>query len=97
MTTRGERISVTNPALQPGTWGEFGRQVAKYYRKTPGYDTTLNAPILLDPYTGQAILKKLTDTVKNLTVKLNTRFTAIKKDGTGWQVNIISNNKTITI
>jgi L-2-hydroxyglutarate oxidase LhgO len=53
--------------------------------------------LTFEPYTGAAILKKITDTVKNLTVKMNTPFTTIKKDGTGWEVSITQNGKTDVI
>ncbi len=36
----------------------------------------------------------MADTTKNLTIKLNSPFTAIKKDGTGWDVSITENGKT---
>ncbi|WP_183568493.1 FAD-dependent oxidoreductase [Mucilaginibacter sp. SP1R1] len=82
-------VAVTRGASLPsGIWGEFRKRTIAFYKKTPGYDTTGNAGISFEPYTGAAILKKITDTVKNLTVKLNSSFTAIKKDGDIWEVTI---------
>lgn len=74
--------------LHSGIWGEFRKRVMAFYKATPGYDTTYNAPLRFEPYTGAAILKKIADTVKNLSIKLNAPVTGIKKDGDAWQVTI---------
>jgi hypothetical protein len=74
----------TGVNIPSGVWGEFREKVRAFYKTTPGYDTTYNAPLKFEKYTGAAILKGIADTVKDLTVKINTPFTAIKKDGTGW-------------
>ncbi|WP_114939730.1 FAD-dependent oxidoreductase [Mucilaginibacter endophyticus] len=97
ITAGGMCIVDGNRNLPTGIWGEFRRRVRDFYSKTPGYDTTYNATLRFEPYTGAAILKKITDTVKNLTVKLNTPFTGIKKDGTGWDVSISLDGKTTTV
>jgi hypothetical protein len=97
MTAGGMCILDANRNLPSGIYGEFRGRVGEFYKKTPGYDTTYNAVLVFEPYTGAAILKKITDTVKNLTVKLNTPFTTVKKDGTGWEVNITQNGKTDVI
>ncbi len=91
---RDTYIIPTNQNLPSGIWGEFRDRVRAFYKSTPGYDTTYNAPLKFEKYTGLAVLKGIADTVKNLTVKLNTTFTAIKKDGTGWEVSITVNGKT---
>jgi hypothetical protein len=97
MTAGGMCVVEGNRNLPSGIWGEFRKRVQEFYKNTPRYDTTYNATLRFEPYTGAAILKKMTDTVKNLTVKLNTPFTAIKKDGTGWEVSITINNNTTTV
>lgn len=84
----------THPNLSGGIWGELKDRVKTFYKATAGYDTTYNAPLKFEKYTGAAILKGIADTVKNLTVKINTPFTAIKKDGTGWEVRSTVNGKT---
>jgi hypothetical protein len=94
ITAGGMCILDANRGLPSGIYGEFRGRVKEFYKKTPGYDTTYNAVLVFEPYTGAAILKKITDTVKNLTVRLNTSFTTVKKDGTGWEVNITQNGKT---
>jgi hypothetical protein len=53
--------------------------------------------LVFEPSVGASILKKITDTVKNLTVKLNTPFNTIKKNGTGWEVSITQDGKTVII
>jgi hypothetical protein len=83
--------------LPSGIWGEFRKEVREFYKKTPRYDTTFNAALKFEPYNGAAILKKMADSVKGLTIKLNTPYTLVKKDGTGWEVTIITDGKTSTI
>jgi hypothetical protein len=87
----------TNENLSSGIWGEFRDKVRAFYKTTPGYDTTYNAPLKFESFTGAAILKSIADTVKNLTIKLNTPFTTVKKDGNGWEVSITTHGKTNVI
>ena len=97
MTMGGMCVLDANRNLPSGIWGEFRRKVTDYYRPRLGYDTSHNSILRFEPYTGAEILKKITDTVKNLTVKLNTPWTNIKKDGTGWEVSIIVNGETVKV
>jgi hypothetical protein len=97
MTSGGICILDANKNIPSGIYAEFRKKVTEFYKKTPGYDTTYNATLRFEPYTGAAILKKMTDTVKNLTVKLNTPWTNVKKDDTGWDVTIAQNGSTTTI
>ena len=97
MTSGGMCILEGNRNLASGIYAEFRNHVREFYKPRLGYDTTRNAPLVFEPYTGAAILKKITDTVKNLTVKMNTSFTGIKKDGTGWEVTITVDGKPVTI
>jgi hypothetical protein len=83
-----------NNNLPSGSWGEFRKRIMEFYKATPGYDTSFNAALHFEPYTGAAIIRKITDTVKNLTVKLNASFTSIKKDGDGWAVTITQEGKS---
>ncbi|RFZ92668.1 FAD-dependent oxidoreductase [Mucilaginibacter conchicola] len=97
MTAGGFSYLETNRNFPSGIYGEFRKRVVDVYKLRLGYDTTYNAPLAFEPAMGATILKKLTDTVKNLTVKLNTPFTDVKKDGTGWEVTIIDNKEKVTI
>jgi hypothetical protein len=97
MTMSGMGVLEANRNLPSGIWGEFHRKVTDYYRPRLGYDTTHNSILRFEPYTGAEILKKITDTVKNLTVKLKTPWTGIKKDGTGWQVTIMVNGEVVKV
>lgn len=97
MTAGGFSHLETNRNFPSGIYGEFRKRVVDVYKLRLGYDTTYNAPLAFEPAMGATILKKLTDTVKNLTVKLNTSFTDVKKDGTGWEVTIIENKEKVTI
>lgn len=75
-----------NNKLPSGLWGEFRKQVYQFYKTSPGYDTTLTAPLKFEAFTGAGILKKIADTTKLLTVKLNAAYTTVEKNGTGWTV-----------
>jgi hypothetical protein len=97
MTMGGMCVLDANRNLPSGIWGEFRRRVTDYYRPRLGYDTTRNSILRFEPYTGADILKKITDTVKNLTVKLKTPWTSIKKDGTGWDVTITINGQPVIV
>lgn len=97
MTMSGMCVLEANRNLPSGIWGEFHRRVTDYYRPRLGYDTAHNSTLRFEPYTGADILKKICDTVKNLTVKLKTPWTAIKKDGTGWEVTIMVNGEAVKV
>ncbi|MFD0795572.1 FAD-dependent oxidoreductase [Mucilaginibacter litoreus] len=97
MTAGGMCVLDANRNFPSGIYGEFRQHVKDYYKLRLGYDTTYNAILAFEPGTGANILKKITDTVKNLTVKLNTAFTDVKKNGTGWEVTILQNKETVTI
>ena len=97
LTSGAMCIVDANRNLPSGIWGEFRNHVRNFYKKTPGFDTTANAVLRFEPFTGAAILKKMTDTAKNLTLKLNTPWKTVKKNGTGWEVTITEKGKTNTI
>jgi hypothetical protein len=85
---------VTNRDLASGIWGEFRKQARV---QVPGKDTAQSAPLQFEGKVGETVLKELTDTVKKLTIYLNTPFSTIKKDGDYWDVGIIQNGKTLMI
>jgi len=97
MTVSGMCVLEANRNLPSGIWGEFHRKITDYYRPRLGYDTTHNSILRFEPYTAADILKRWTDTVKNLTVKLKTPWTAVKKDGTGWEVTIMVNGEAVKV
>lgn len=97
MTMGGMCVLDANRNLPSGIWGEFRRKVTDYYRPRLGYDTSKNAVLRFEPYIGAEILRKITDTVKNLTVKLKIPWTSIKKDGTGWDVYITVNGESVKV
>ncbi|WP_374948836.1 FAD-dependent oxidoreductase [Mucilaginibacter sp.] len=97
MTSAAFCILDANRNLPTGIYAEFRSRVNNFYKSRLGFDTTANAVLTFEPFTGAAILKKWTDTVKNLTVKLNTNFTDIKKDGSGWEVTVTANGRTDVI
>jgi hypothetical protein len=83
--------------IPSGIWGEFRKHIRDFYGKTSGYDTVQSAALKFEPGTGTSILKKITDTVKNLTVYQNALFSTIKKDGDKWEIYFTQNGKTITV
>ncbi|MGI4751642.1 MAG: FAD-dependent oxidoreductase [Janthinobacterium lividum] len=86
-----------NRNFPSGIWGEFKQHVKTFYKNSIGYDTTANATLRFEPAVGASILKKITDTVKNLTVHLNASFISIKKEGTGYEVSANINGENTTI
>ena len=97
MTMGGMCVLEANRNFPSGIWSEFHKRVTDYYRQRLGYDTTQNSILRFEPYTGAEILKKITDTVKNLTVKLKTPWSSIKKEGTGWEVSINLNGEVVKV
>lgn len=97
--TAGEQmVSIEmNSDIRSGIWGEFRKRIREVYNKTPGYDTTEKAPLKFEPGMGTSILKKISDTVKNLTIDADCKFTGIKKDGDRWEVTLIQNSKKLTV
>jgi hypothetical protein len=96
-TSGGMCILPANRTLASGIYAEFRNHVRELYKPRIGYDTTRNVPLVYEPGTGAAILKKITDTVKNLTVNLNTTFNNIKKEGNAWEVTVTKNGAPLTI
>ncbi len=86
-----------NRNFPSGIWGEFRRRLQEYYKITPGFDTTSNSVLRFEPAVGAAILKRITDTVKNLTVRTNASFIGIKKDGIGYEVTAKINGENAVI
>jgi hypothetical protein len=97
MTMGGMCVLDANRDLPSGIWGEFRRKITEHYHNRLGYDTSRNAILRFEPAAGADILKKITDTVKHLTVKLKTPWTSIKKDGSEWEVTIMQNGEKATV
>ncbi|MBS1528469.1 MAG: FAD-dependent oxidoreductase, partial [Bacteroidetes bacterium] len=97
MTMGGMCVLDANHDLPSGIWGEFRQKVTDYYRPRLGYDTSRNAILRFEPSVGAEILRKITDTVKNLTVKTKTPWTNIKKEGSEWEVTIVENGENVTV
>jgi hypothetical protein len=97
MQSKNMSTVISGRNLPSGIWGTFRKEVRSFYKTTAGYDTTYNAPLKFEPYTGASILKNIADTTKNLTIKLNTPFTTVKKDGTGWEISVTINGKADVI
>jgi len=93
-----ETYTVNNNANIPsGLWGEFSKKIREAYGKKPGYDTTQYAALKFEADTAETVLKRLTDTLKNLSFYEQSTFNSIKKDDDRWTVTIKQSEKTITI
>jgi len=97
MTSGGLCILSSNPNLSSGLWAEYRKRLRDFYKRVPGYDTTANAPLKFEPYTGAAVLKRICDTVHNLTVKLNTSYLTAKRDSGAWFLTVQMKDKEVTI
>jgi hypothetical protein len=86
-----------NKNIPSGAWGEFVTHVHDFYKNTNGYDTAKSAQVKFEKAAAEGVLKKMTDTLKNLTVYLNTAFISIKKDDDRWDVKITRDGKTLDI
>jgi hypothetical protein len=97
MTANNMTTIKTDRDLPSGVWAEFRKRVVEHYKKTPGYDTSYNAPLQLQPDSGAMILANIADSVKDLDIKLQTTFIDIVKDDDRWQVSITQNGIPETI
>lgn len=98
ITVADQMVSLeVNNTVPSGIWGEFRNHIRENYSKTAAYDTAQNAPLKFETGMGTSILKKISDTVKNLTVYQNAIFSNIKKDGDRWQVTLTRDGKSITV
>ena len=98
VTAGGQMVSLEmNSDIPSGIWGEFRKRVREVYTGTAGYDTTQNAPLKFEPGMGTSVLKKISDTVKNLTIRADCKFTNIKKDGDRWEVTLTQNGNKLTV
>jgi len=93
VTPGGMSTINTDRNLPSGIWGEFREKFKQAYAKKLGLDTVVNAPLKFDTWDGAGLLQKIADTVKNLSIDLNTKFISIKKDDDRWDVTISQNGK----
>jgi len=95
VVTQGE-VSVIKEDrnLASGIWDEFRRRYREHHNGEKDLDTTDDSPLTLDSRSCSEILKKMTDTVKNLAVYNNIIVTAIKKENDFWDVSVTQNGKT---
>ncbi len=87
----------TGRFIPSGLWGDFRQLIRNYYKNQKDYDTTYNAVLKFDPAAGRAAFKEMSDTLKKLTIKLNTPVISIKKDGTEWEAEIMLNGEKVTV
>ncbi|ASU36663.1 FAD-dependent oxidoreductase [Mucilaginibacter xinganensis] len=97
-TAEGQMLAVdAGNNIASGIWGEFRKHVREFYHETAGYDTVQNHTLRSDPATATAILKKISDTVKNLAVYHDAVFGSIKKDGDRWEVMLTQNGRKLIV
>lgn len=80
--------------LSSGIWEEFRLKFRENHKEENEFDTARNSPLHYDSWSGRVILKKMMDSVKNLTVSTNAKFISIKKDGDFWEVGFKQNEKS---
>ncbi|RYZ34900.1 MAG: FAD-dependent oxidoreductase, partial [Sphingobacteriales bacterium] len=97
MTAGGMCILDANRNLPSGIYEEFRSRINTFYKSRLGYDTTKHAVLTFEPGVGASVLKKWTDTVKQLTVKMGVSVATVKKDGTGWEVTVNTGDRTDVI
>ncbi len=98
VTAGGQMVTLDmNKDIPSGIWGEFRKRLRGVYAGTAGYDTTQNAPLKFEPGMASAVLKKISDTVKNLTIREGSKFTGIKKDGDRWELTFSRNGDKLTV
>lgn len=97
MTAGGMCILDANRNLPSGIYEEFRSRINTFYKSRLGYDTTKHAVLTFEPGVGASVLKKWTDTVKHLTVKMGVSVATVKKDGTGWEVTVNTGDRTDVI
>lgn len=82
--------TLSNPkVLQSGIWAEF----AKNYLGTQDKNEPIPENIMLQADSANAILKKMCDTVKRLSVRPAAGIPAIKKSGKGWEIRLANGQK----
>ena len=94
LSSENEKLVIEeNLRIPSGIWGEFRNHVKDFYKTTPGFDTTFNTPLHLSKTDGDAVLLKMADTVKKLTIVLNAVFVTIEKSGDEWDVKVLKDGK----
>lgn len=80
-----------------GLWAELRKHLVKHYQTKAGYDTSFREPLMFDPDTAAAMLTRMADTTKNLSVQLNTSFVKIERNDERWDVSLMHNGNRQTI
>ncbi|PJJ79758.1 FAD-dependent oxidoreductase [Mucilaginibacter auburnensis] len=89
--------ALNDPTYAPsGIWEELDKELRQFYKKTSGYDTLAKA-LMFEPYAAAGALKRMADSTKQLTAKLNVIYNSIEKDGTGWKLEVMIKGEKVTI
>src|SRR6185503_13897158 len=89
-----QKLSIGENARTPsGIWAEFRNHVTEFYKATAGNDTAFAGQLRLDKNDGGNILTKMADSIKKLTIELNTTLASIEKNGDEWEVRILKDGK----
>lgn len=89
--------TLNEPTYAPsGIWEEVDKELRRYYKNTPGYDT-LSKALMFEPYAAAGVLKRMADTTKMLSTKLNVSYNSVEKDGTGWKLEVVIKGEKVTI
>lgn len=93
LSNQANKNYVLTSALNVGIWAEIYRRIQET-KKIKTADSLVVYKLSLNPEVNAAVIKNITDTVKNLTVKLSSGFKSIKKEGKYWNV-VLDNGQEI--
>jgi len=97
LTSAGVSAVDGNHKLPSGLFGEFGDSLVSHYGSPKALQTGWVSDILFEPSVGNAILKKMTNAEKNLSVWYETKFVSAQKVFDGWKVVVEKGGKRKTI
>lgn len=95
LTSAGVSAIDGNHEMPSGIWGEFRQKLRDHYGGAAALATGWVSHTLFEPSIGNKLLQEMA-AIPNLDIAFNAVYTAVKKEGEGWQVTYIKNKKTYT-
>lgn len=97
LTAAGVSAIDGNHRMPSGLWGEFRRHLYDHYGGAKAVFTGWVSNTLFEPHIGNQILKQMVAAEKLLEVKYRTKWTAIRRAGSRWQVTVQQGKKRSVI
>lgn len=88
LTSAGVSATDGNYRLRGGMWGEFRDSLEAHYGSAETLKTGWVSNILFEPSVGARIFRNIAQREEHLTVKFNTRPTAIERTSKGWKLTL---------